>query len=180
MQILYSPCTMCSTFDKMWCDLRKPITCCTEWNCKIKEINNIMLFFVFDNLWTSVTFDTSITEGPSKKFWKEYNSNVHMIPVTQIWYFAPCYRFLQITSQMTNNVLFFIFLIWTWLDHSVYQTCITLIGTSPTKWDAVIIEWAAVWKQIFGLDWELNWGPFAPGHRPYSPCATLLLTITLT
>ena len=37
---------------QMWCDLRKPVTCRTEWNCKMKEINNIILmfFFVFDNL----------------------------------------------------------------------------------------------------------------------------------
>ena len=75
-------------------------------DCKIKEINNIILmfFFFFDNLWTSVSsFDASITEGPSKKIWKEYNSNFHhMIQITQIWYFVPFDGFSQITSHIVT------------------------------------------------------------------------------
>ncbi len=43
-----------------------------------------MFFLYFYGLWTSVTFDSSITGDPSKKFWKEDNSDFHMIPVTQI------------------------------------------------------------------------------------------------
>ena len=90
--------------DKMWCDLGKHVTCCKEWNCKIKEFNIIILmfFFIFYSLWTSVPFDTSIREDPSKKFWEENNSNFHMIPITQNTNFAPCDRFSQITSQMVN------------------------------------------------------------------------------
>ena len=97
----------------MWCGLRKPVTCRTEWNCKIRQINNIILFsFIFDSLWTSVTFDTSMTEGQSKKFWKEDIPNFHMILTTQIWYFAPCDVFSQITSHFQQ-----IFEIDSWLNH---------------------------------------------------------------
>ena len=66
-------------------NFEKPVTCRTEWNWKIRAINNIilMLFFIFDSLWISVTFDTSIIEGPSKKFWIEDISTFHMIPITQ-------------------------------------------------------------------------------------------------
>ncbi len=90
----------------MWCDLRKPATCLTDWNCKIKEINSIILmfFFIFDSLWSSVTFDTGITEDPSKKFWKTDNSNFHMILTPQIWYFAPCDEFSQLTSHVFSKV----------------------------------------------------------------------------
>ncbi len=91
-----------SLFMQMWCDQGKPVTCCKGWNCKIKEINIIiiMFFFIFYNLWTSVTIDTSIRGDPSKKIWKENNSNFHMIPITQKVNFAPCDRFYQITSQI--------------------------------------------------------------------------------
>ncbi len=46
----------------LWCDLRKPVTCRKRWNCKTKEINNIILmfFFLFHTLWTSITFDTRV------------------------------------------------------------------------------------------------------------------------
>ncbi len=91
------------------------------WNCKSKEINNIILiFFLYFlySLWTSVTFhiisyicisirtfDTSIRGDLSKMFWKENNSNFHMIPITQNTNFTPCGRFYQITSQMVNNYI---------------------------------------------------------------------------
>ncbi len=86
-----------------WCDLWKPVTHCKKWNCKIKEINIIILmfFFIFYSHWTSVTFDTSIRGDPSKKFWKENNSNFHLISITQNINFAPCDSFFQITSHMT-------------------------------------------------------------------------------
>ncbi len=85
--------------DHMWCDLWKPVTCRKRWNCKIKEINIkiLMFFFICYGLWTSVTFDTSIRGDPSKKFWKENNSNFHMISITQNINFAPCDGFSQIT-----------------------------------------------------------------------------------
>ncbi len=85
-----------------WYDLWKPVTCRKWWNCKIKEINIIILmfFFIFYSLWTSVTFDTSIRGDPSNKLWKENNSNFHMIPITQNINFAPCDRFSQITSHL--------------------------------------------------------------------------------
>ena len=88
----------------MWCDLRKPVTCRTGWNCTIKEINSIILmfFFIFHSLLTSVTFDTNITEDPIKKFWNDDNSNFYMIPITQNWYFAPCEGFSQITSHILH------------------------------------------------------------------------------
>ena len=46
----------------MWCDLGKPVTCRKRWNCKIKEINIVILMFlfIFYSLWTIITFDTSI------------------------------------------------------------------------------------------------------------------------
>ncbi len=85
----------------LWCDLWKPVTCRKRWNCKIKEINIIILmfFFIFYDLWTSVTFDSSIRGDPSKKFWKENNSNFLMIPITQNINFATCDGFSQITSH---------------------------------------------------------------------------------
>ncbi len=98
-------CTKFSQFwNHMWCDLWKPVTCRKRWNCKIKEINIIILmfFFIFDSLWTSVTFDTIITGDPSKKFWKENNSNFYMISITQNINFAPCDGFSQITSQLLH------------------------------------------------------------------------------
>ncbi len=58
-----------------------------------------MFFFIFYNLWTPVTFDTSIRGDPSKEFWKENNSNFHMISITQNINFAPCDGLSQITSQ---------------------------------------------------------------------------------
>ncbi len=89
----------------MWCDLWKPVTCRKWWNCKIKEINIIILifFFIFYDLWTSVTFDTSIRGDPSKKLWKENNSNLHMISTTQNINFAPCDGFSQITSHLSTS-----------------------------------------------------------------------------
>ncbi len=84
----------------MWCDPGKSVTCRKMWNCKIKEINNLILMFFlyFYNLWTSVTFDNSIGGDPSKKFRKEDNSNLlergysnfHVISITQNINFAPC------------------------------------------------------------------------------------------
>ncbi len=59
-----------------------------------------MFFFILYSLWTPVTFETSIRGDPSKKFWKEDNSNFHMIPITQNINFAPRDRFSQITSHM--------------------------------------------------------------------------------
>ncbi len=50
----------------------------------------------------SVTFDTSIRGDPSKKFWKENNSNFHMISITQNINFVPCDGFSQITTQMID------------------------------------------------------------------------------
>ena len=90
----------------MWCDLGKPVTCCTGRNCKIKEIVNIipMFFFIFESLWTSITFDTSITKDPSKRFWKKCNLNFHMIPVTPNINFPPCDRFSQITSLICTHI----------------------------------------------------------------------------
>ncbi len=70
-------------WEYLWCDLRKPVTCRMEWNCKIKDMNSIILmcFFIFDRIWKSATFDTSIKESPSKKFWKKDYSNFPFI-----WY----------------------------------------------------------------------------------------------
>ena len=86
----------------MWCDLWQPVTCRKRWNCKIKEINTIILmfFFIFYGLWTSVTFDSSIRGDPSKKFWRENNSNCHLISITQNINFAPCDKFSQITLHI--------------------------------------------------------------------------------
>ena len=42
-----------------------------------------MFLFIFDSLKTSVTFDTSVTEDPSKMFCKEDISNFHLISITQ-------------------------------------------------------------------------------------------------
>ncbi len=86
----------------MWCDLWKPVTCRKRLNCKIKDINIIILmfFFTFYGLWTSVTFDSSIRGDPSKKFWKENNLNFLMIPLTQNINFATCDGFSQITSHL--------------------------------------------------------------------------------
>ncbi len=94
----------------MWCDLWKPVTCRKKWNCKIKEINItiLMFFFIFYGLWTCVTFDSSIRGDPSKKFWKENNSNFYMIPITQNINLATCDRFSQITSH-TIFLFFFCF-----------------------------------------------------------------------
>ncbi len=91
---------------KMCCDLRKPVTSCTGWNCKMKEINIIILmfFFIFYSIWTSVTFDTNIRGDPSKKFWKENNSNFHMIPITQNINFAARDWFSQTTSHICGPV----------------------------------------------------------------------------
>ncbi len=93
----------------MWCDLGKPVTCRKRWNCKIKEINItiVMFFFIFHSLWMLVTFDTSVRRGPSKKFWKENNSNFHMISITQNTNFAPCDGFSQITSHILKLLIFF-------------------------------------------------------------------------
>ncbi len=90
----------------MWCDLWKPVTCRKRWNCKIKEINILILmfFFIFYGLWTSVTFDTSIRGDPRKQIWKENNSNFQMIPITQNINSAPCDGFSQITSQMLQKI----------------------------------------------------------------------------
>ena len=90
--------------NEMWCDLWKPVTCRKRWNCKIKVINitSLMFFFIFYGLWTAVSFDTSITGDPSKKFWKERNSNFYVI--TQNVNFAPCDRFSQITSQIIGTL----------------------------------------------------------------------------
>ncbi len=84
----------------MWCVLEKPVTCRKRWNCKIKEIHIIILmfFFIFYIILTSVTFDTSIR---GDQFWKENNSNFHMISITRNINFAQCDGFSQITSQMT-------------------------------------------------------------------------------
>ncbi len=86
----------------MWCDLGNPSHVAKRWNCKIKEINIIILmfFFIFYGLWTSVTFINSIRGDPSKTFWKESNSNFHMISITQNINFVPCDRFSQITSHI--------------------------------------------------------------------------------
>ncbi len=86
----------------MWCNLWKPVTCRKRRNCKIKEINIIILmfFFIFYGLWTSVTFDTNIRGNPSKKFWKENISNFQIIWITQYINFVPCDRFSQITSHI--------------------------------------------------------------------------------
>ncbi len=96
--------TFCGVWNSiyMWCDLWKPVTCRKRWNCKIREIKIIILmfFFIFYDLWTSVTFDTSIRGDPSKKFWQENNSNFHMISITQNINFAPCDGFSQITSHI--------------------------------------------------------------------------------
>ncbi len=103
-------------FLHMWCDLWKPVTCRARWNCKIKEISIIMpmFFFIFYGLWTSVTFDTSIRGDPSKKFWKENNSNFHMISITQDINFVPCDRFSQITLHVIAKS-------WpSWKNRSIY------------------------------------------------------------
>ena len=68
---------------------------------KIKEINIIieMFFFIFYSLLTSVTFDTNIRGDPSKNFWKENNSNCHIIPIIQNINFAPFDGFSQIKNK---------------------------------------------------------------------------------
>ena len=58
-----------------------------------------MFFFIFDSLWTSVTFGTSITEDQSEMLWKENNSNFH-IPITQNINFPPFDGFSQVTSHI--------------------------------------------------------------------------------
>ncbi len=63
-----------------------------------------MFFFIFYALRTSVTFDTSIRGDQSKKFWKENNSNFHMIPRTQNINVAPCDGFSQIISHIDNSI----------------------------------------------------------------------------
>ncbi len=63
-------------------------------------IRMFFLIFTFGHFYLDiVTFDTSIRGDPSKRFWKENNSNFHMIPITQNINFAPCDEFSQITSQ---------------------------------------------------------------------------------
>ena len=91
----------------MWCDLRKKRHMLHRVKLKklSRQINSIILmfFFIFDSLWISVSFDTSITGGPSKKFWRENSSNFHMIPKTQILYFALCDGFSQITFHIEKT-----------------------------------------------------------------------------
>ncbi len=96
-ECIYCLC-ICSISNVMWSGKN----CHKGGECKIKEINIIILmfFFIFYNLRTSVTFDTSIRGDPGKKFWKENNSNLHMIPITKNINFVPCDVFSQITSHM--------------------------------------------------------------------------------
>ncbi len=74
------------------------------WNAH-QNINIIILMFlfIFYSICTSVTFDSSIRGDPSKKIWKENNSNFHMIPITQNVNFAPCDGFSQITSHIGSS-----------------------------------------------------------------------------
>ncbi len=92
---------------RMWCDLWKPVTCRKRWNCKIKEINIVILmfFFFFYSLWTSVSFDTSIRGDPSKKFWNVNNSNFCMIDNSK-YQFSTMWRGFfsdHITCVQTTN-----------------------------------------------------------------------------
>ncbi len=100
---------------QMWCDLWKTATYPKRWNCKIKEINIIILmfFFSFYGFWTSVTLDTSIRGDSSKKFWKENNSNFHMISITQKHQFCTMWQVFSyhITNGCSSN-------------HVVTSTCI--------------------------------------------------------
>ncbi len=69
---------------KLWCDMGKPVTCRIGYRVKLQNKRNIipLFFFVFGSLWTSVSFDNSIIESPTRMFWKEDNSNFHMIAIT--------------------------------------------------------------------------------------------------
>ncbi len=85
--------------------------CRKRWNGKIKEINIIilMVFFIFI-AFEHQTVDTSIRGDPSKKCWKENNSNFHMIPsITQKINFVPCDGF----SQITWHLFWSIWCMWT-------------------------------------------------------------------
>ena len=112
---IYRSIAFCQTFDKramrmidkyvMWSG-KTPHMLQRVKLQKIKEINIIILMFflIFYSLWTSVTFDTIIREDPSKKFWKENNSNFYMTPRTQNINFEQCDGLSQITSPILNTL----------------------------------------------------------------------------
>ena len=75
---------------------------------EISIIIIVMIFFIFYSLWILVIFDTSYIGGrvdPSKKFWKENNSNFHMLPKNMN--FPPRDGFSQITSHTSIYLLFY-------------------------------------------------------------------------
>ncbi len=91
--------TQCWTLYVMWSVKTRHMSQKVKLQNKGKGHHNSNGFF-FCGLWTSVTFYTSIRGDPSKKFWKENNSNFHMISITQNINFAPCDGFSQITSHI--------------------------------------------------------------------------------
>ncbi len=145
--------TMCHN---MWCDLWKPFTCRKRWNCKIKEINIIILmfFFIFYGLWTSVTFDSSTRGDPSKKFWKENNSNFLMIPITQNINFATCDGFSQITSHLWHCIKF------------LSIVCLHSYMGSGSVPKALITQSLAEWHQLSSRcsNYSQSLDAFSSGH----------------
>ncbi len=88
----------------MWCDLGKPVTC--QSHRVIKAINNSNVFLYFDSVWTSVTFDTAVSQNIQVK------SSEKKIIQTFMWY--------QINSKYNICIMWRVF-----SDHITYEPHIT-------------------------------------------------------